>query len=112
MSESLLAELEPALADLVAALARDPRCRWTAHFAHGLAWCRDLRARREPAGADEVAAFRRWLLGPYRGGAGQFNDYVPVVDAAEPGAFVTAEWDVEVRAARDRVSALTPQLPA
>jgi hypothetical protein len=105
-----MAEIEAALADLAAVLARDPRCRWTAHFAHGLAWCRDLRARLEPPAADEIAAFRRWLLGPYRGGAGQFNDYVPVVQAAEPGAWVTAPWDTKVCVARDRLADVAGRL--
>ena len=110
MNEALDA-LEQALADLVAALARDPRSRWTAHFAHGLAWCRDLRARLEAPAADEIAAFRRWLLGPYRGGAGQLNDYVPVVEAPEPGAYFTAPWDDEVCAARNRLYDLAGRLP-
>jgi hypothetical protein len=104
------AELEQALADLVAVLARDPRCRWTAHFAHGLAWCRDLRARREDVAADEIAAFRRWLLGTYRGGAGRFHDYVPVLDTDDPGVWVTAPWDGEVCAARDRLLGIADRL--
>ena len=112
MTAAVTAELEQALADLVAVLARDPRCPWTAHFARGLAWCRDLLARRDSVAADEIAAFRRGRLGPYRGGAGQFNDYVPVVDAPEPGSYVTAPWDDEVCAARDRLAELAARLPA
>ena len=112
MTAAVPAELEQVLADLAAVLARDPRCRWTAHFAHGLAWCRDLRARREGAADDEIAAFRRWLLEPYRGGAGQFNDYVPVLDTDDPGVRVTAPWDDEVCAARDRLAEIASRFPA
>lgn len=112
MTAAVPAELEQALADLVAVLARDPRCPWTAHFAHGLAWCRDLRARQEAPAVDEIAALRRWLLGPLRGGAGQLNDYVPVVDAPEPGSYVTAPWGDEVCAARDRLAELAARLRA
>ncbi|MCU0621909.1 MAG: hypothetical protein MUC69_10450 [Gemmatimonadales bacterium] len=111
MNGALLADLEHALVELVAALSRDPRCGWTSTFAHGLAWCRDLRARREPAAETEIVAFRRWLLGPYRGGAGQFNDYVPVLDSDDPGVRVTAPWDDEVCAARDRLKWLADRLP-
>ena len=112
MSGAGLLDIEAALAALVEVLARDPDCRWTGHFAHGLAWCRDLRSRPEPPDAAEIAALRRWLLGPYRGGAGQLNDYVPVVDAPEPGSYVTAPWDDEVCAARDRLADLAERLPA
>ncbi len=111
MNGALLADLEHALVELVTALARDPRCRWTAHFAHGLAWCRDLRSRSEGAAGDEIVAFRAWLLGPYRGGAGQLNDYVPVLDTDDPGVWVTAPWDDEVCAARDRLKGLADRLP-
>ena len=111
MSVDVPVELDMALARLVEVLARDQRCRWTSHFAHGLAWCRDLRARHESADADEVAAFRRWLLGPYRGGAGQFNDYVPVIEAGEPGVWLTAPWDGELCEARDRLAAIAARLP-
>lgn len=111
MSGELLAEIDAALAHLVEELARDAGCRWTSHFAHGLAWCRDLRARGGPATGDELAEFRRWLLGPYRGGAGQFNDYVPVVATDRPGVFAAAPWDEAVCAARARVAALAEDLP-
>jgi hypothetical protein len=110
-SAALLADLERALVELVAALSRDPRCGWTSLFAHGLAWCRDLRARAEPPADSEIAALRRWLLGPFRGGAGQFNDYVPVLDTDDPGVWVTAPWDDEVCAARDRLRELADRLP-
>ena len=111
MSGAALLDLEAALAALVDALARDTACRWTSHFAHGLGWCRDLRSRPEVPDAAELAALRRWLLGPYRGGAGQFNDYVPVLETDEPGVFATAPWDDVVCAARERMAALAEHLP-